>query len=48
MFLGKMACLADWSHLRGIPRVSAWVGSRRWARLLAWWMFPFVSWGLSA
>ena len=31
MFLGKMAWLADWSHLRGIPRVSAWVGSRRWA-----------------
>ena len=46
MFLGKMAWLADWSHLRGIPRVSAWVGSRRWARLLAWWVFPFVSWGL--
>ena len=42
----KMAWLADWSHLRGIPRVSAWVGSRRWARLLAWWVFPFVSWGL--
>lgn len=28
MFLGKMTWLADWSHLRGIPRVSAWVGSR--------------------
>lgn len=26
--------------------MSAWVGSHRWARLLAWWVFPFVSWGL--
>ena len=34
-------------QLRGIPRVSAWIGSRRWARIIAWWLFPFIFWGLS-
>lgn len=34
-------------QLRGIPRVSAWIGSHRWARLFAWWVFPFIFWGLS-
>ena len=35
MFLKIIAYLTNLSHLRGIPGVSAWVGSRRWARIIA-------------
>ena len=45
MLLKIMAQLVNLSHLRGIPGVSAWVGSRRWARLFAWWVFPLILWG---
>lgn len=45
MFLKIVAYLTNISHLRGIPWVSAWVGSRRWARLFAWWVFPYMLWG---
>lgn len=34
-------------QLRGIPRVSAWIGSHRWARIIAWWVFQPILWGLS-
>lgn len=44
MFLKIIAYLTNLSHLRGIPGVSAWVGSHRWARLLAWWVFPSIFW----
>lgn len=45
MFLNIIAYLTNLSHLRGIPGVSAWVGSRRWARIIAWWLFPLILWG---
>ena len=45
MFLKIIAYLTNLSHLRGIPGVSAWVGSRRWARIIAWWLFPLILWG---
>lgn len=45
MLLKTMAQLVNLSHLRGIPGVSAWVGSHRWARLFAWWVFPLILWG---
>lgn len=41
-----MAPLSRFSNLRGIPYISAWVGSHRWLRILAWWVFPCVFWGL--
>lgn len=45
MFLKIIAYLTNLSHLRDIPGVSVWVGSRRWARLFAWWVFPYMLWG---
>ena len=42
MFLKIMDQLINWSQLRGIPRVSAWVGSHRWTRIIAWWVFPCI------
>ena len=30
------------AHLYGIPKVSQWVGSRVWARIIAWWVFPVM------
>jgi len=33
-------------QLRGIPRISAWIGSHRWTRIIAWWVFPLILWGL--
>lgn len=47
MFLKIIAYLTYLSHLRGIPGVSAWVGSRRWARLLAWWVCPWIFWAMT-
>lgn len=34
-FWGKLLRSA---HLYGIPKVSEWVGSRVWARMIAWWV----------
>lgn len=44
MLLKIMAQLVYWSRLGYIPGVSTWVGSHRWARLLAWWVFPSIFW----
>ena len=46
MLLKIMTQLVYWSRLGYIPGVSAWVGSHRWARLLAWWVFPYMLWGM--
>lgn len=34
-------------QLRGIPRVSARVGSHRWSRIIAWWVFPWIFWAMT-
>ena len=38
-FLSRLACVI---HLYGIPKVSEWVGSRLWSRILAWWVTPMI------
>lgn len=47
MFLKIMDQLINWSQLRGIPRVSAWVGSHRWTRITAWWVIPCIFWAMT-
>lgn len=44
MLLKIMAQLVYWSHLGNIPGVSTWVNSHRWARILAWSVFPSIFW----
>ena len=44
MLLKIMTQLVYWARLGNIPEVSAWVGSHRWARILAWWVFPSIFW----
>ena len=30
-------------HLYGIPKVSKWVGSHLWSRIVAWWLTPMIA-----
>lgn len=46
MLLKIMAQLVYWSRLGNIPEVSTWVSSNRWARILAWSVFPFIFWAM--
>lgn len=39
-FLNRLARVI---HLYGIPKVSGWVGSRLWRRIVAWWLVPMVA-----
>lgn len=47
MFLNIIAYLTYLPHLRGIPGVSAWVGSHRWSRIIAWWVCPWIFWAMT-
>ena len=38
-FLSRLARVI---HLYGIPKVSKWVGSRLWSRIVAWWVVPMI------
>lgn len=44
MLLKIMTQLVYWSRLGNIPGVSTWVNSHRWARILAWSVFPSIFW----